>query len=580
MEWAEWSAEAFTRAQDDRRVILVNVAASWCHWCHVMDERTYGDERIAGLLRERFVAIRVDSDARPDVAERYSAWGWPATAILTPDGEPVMELRGFQKPDEFLSLLEELATAQASGDLNGRRPAPAPAPRTNAELAALRDEAQARLDGFYAEDGGGWGRGVQKYPLADPIEHAFARAAMRGEDVWQTRALETLEGTSELIDPVWGGVYQYSLGGVWTRPHYEKIAKIQAGAIRNFAQAYRATGDRGWLDHATAVVDYLESFMVSEDGGFFTSQDADLRSEDGASMVGREYFALDDEQRHARGVPRIDRNVYADLNGHLISALAELYAANPSDERPLTMAIAAAERIERTHRTHAGAVLHGEADGSAPIYLRDQAASGFGLLMLFRVTGERRWLAVARERADFVLAHLTDPTTGAFWANTPDPAAIGALATPRRPLEENALAARLLLGIHEQLDHGEGASTPYKTGAERALRALADPNNVEAEGRMIGGFVLALDELVRAPVWITVSGAPEDPATGPLLSAALQLHEPRKVVELAAPGTLYPDIGKPAIYLCTDTACSMPIKNPDELPGAASAFIRQNFSLD
>ena len=85
--WMDWGPEAFERAKRERRFLLIDGAAEWCHWCHVMDETTYRDPEVGRLLRERFVAIRVDVDAHPDLAERWSEWGWPATFLLTPDAE-------------------------------------------------------------------------------------------------------------------------------------------------------------------------------------------------------------------------------------------------------------------------------------------------------------------------------------------------------------------------------------------------------------------------------------------------------------------------------------------------------------
>ncbi len=72
-QWAAWSDETFARAKQERRFILLDCAAEWCHWCHVMDATTYLDPDIGRTLSNRFVAIRVDIDARPDLAERYGA---------------------------------------------------------------------------------------------------------------------------------------------------------------------------------------------------------------------------------------------------------------------------------------------------------------------------------------------------------------------------------------------------------------------------------------------------------------------------------------------------------------------------
>jgi hypothetical protein len=106
-----------------------------------MDHETYADPEVAALLRAHFMPIRVDADARPDLAERYADWGWPATAVLTSDARPVLELRGYQDPREFAALLRELVADQRAGTLRGRKAVPAPAAR-DADLVALRRAAE------------------------------------------------------------------------------------------------------------------------------------------------------------------------------------------------------------------------------------------------------------------------------------------------------------------------------------------------------------------------------------------------------------------------------------------------------
>ncbi|MGH2568048.1 MAG: DUF255 domain-containing protein, partial [Bacteroidota bacterium] len=94
VEWHPWSAKAFERAQHENKPILLDIGAVWCHWCHVMDMESYENDAIASAINERFVAIKVDRDERPDVDARYQAavsaisgqGGWPLTAFLMPDG--------------------------------------------------------------------------------------------------------------------------------------------------------------------------------------------------------------------------------------------------------------------------------------------------------------------------------------------------------------------------------------------------------------------------------------------------------------------------------------------------------------
>lgn len=572
VEWAPWQRVTFLRARAENRLILVNVVATWCHWCHVMEETTYTDPEVVELLETHFVTIRVDSDARPDVAERYREWGWPATGFLSPDARPVLELRGYRNPREFAKLLRSLVADRDAGEL-AHRDAPAPArPATDVALSEVRSFVTAQLDHYFEPELGGWGK-RQRYPWPMPVEHAFLRARVRGETPWQARALLTLENSRKLVDPVWGGMYQYSIGD-WDHPHYEKITAIQAGAIATYAIAARVTGDAQWLAPARAVHRYMREHMRDADGGFATSQDADLRREGAEPVLGREYYARADAQRRALGMPRIDTAVYADLNGLMIDALCELYAAT-LDREVLDTAIAAADHVIAQHGTESGAFTHGGSDDPRGVlYLRDQAAMGRALVSLFRVTGDRAWLLRGERVAKVVLQRFTDATTGGLFAQTEDPEAVGALAERRMPHEEIGLTARFLLRLHRHLDGDGTTQTPYASAAMRALAAVGEPAAIEPEGRVVGMYLMALEEAMLPIVDVTVVGDPADPRTRALYDAALKWYEPRAVLEPSLPGERYPDLGKPAVYLCTDTACSTPITRATSFEATAEAFVQ------
>jgi uncharacterized protein YyaL (SSP411 family) len=571
--WQPWSKASFERARTEQRLILVNVVATWCHWCHVMEETTYRDPEVAALLRDHFTTIRVDSDARPDVAERYREWGWPATGVLSPDAQPVLELRGYQEPRGFAARLRQLVADRDRGSLRHREaddPAP---PREQRALDAIRVQVAAQLDGYYEPAQGGWGK-QQRYPAPGPIEHAFVRARIDDDPASAAQALTTLASAAKLIDPVFGGMYQYSVGGDWDHPHFEKITAIQAGAIRNFAWAHRLTGDARWLTHARDVARYMTTMMRSDDGGFYTSQDADLRREGAPAVLGAEYYAVPSAAgRRALGIPRIDTEVYADLNGMMIEALCDLHAAS-GDREPLEQAEVTAQRLLETHADPGGGFRHRAVDPEARLYLRDQVAMGRGLLALHRTTGDPAWLAHAERVAAFMLASLRDPESGAFFVHTVDPDAVGVFARRRTPYEENGLAARLLAALHRATDGDGTIPTPYLAAAERALESLGDPARVADEGRIIGQFALGLQEVTMPTLDVTVVGKLAAPDTRALLAAALRYPEPRAVVEVGRPGDRYPAIGKAAVYLCTATACSTPITRPERFAAAADAFLR------
>src|ERR1039458_8826820 len=96
VDWYEWGAEAFARAQAEDKPILLDIGAVWCHWCHVIDRESYEQRRLGSVINQLFIPVKVDRDERPDVDARYQAaisaisgqGGWPLTAFLTPDGRP------------------------------------------------------------------------------------------------------------------------------------------------------------------------------------------------------------------------------------------------------------------------------------------------------------------------------------------------------------------------------------------------------------------------------------------------------------------------------------------------------------
>jgi uncharacterized protein YyaL (SSP411 family) len=523
-----------------------------------MDDETWADPEVAALVRDHFVAVRVDADARPDVAERYAAWGWPATAVLSPDARPILERRGYRPPEEMRELLQGLVDARRGGKPLARAPE-APPPPHEGPLEEVRVRVERSLDAYFDPAGGGWGRGIQKYPLSAPVEHAFLRARLRGEREWADRALATLRHEAHLVDPVWGGMYQYSEGGGWTAPHFEKIAAVQAGALENFVEAHRATGDAEWLRLAREVERYLVAFLRAPEGGFRASQDADCgkRGQPGFVEGGR-YFALDDAGRRALGMPRIDPAVYADYNGLLAAALCRLHEAT-GDPRPLEEAGRAVGRILREHAAAGGGLRHAAGDAGPVLHLADQVEVGRALLLLLDATPpseqRTRFLEAATVIALVLLVQFEDQENGGFFAHTADPAATGVFAERRKPFEQNARAARFLAGLWRRT-----GSLNWRKGALRTLRAFAAPEVLDAQDRFTGDYLIALEELEAPRVLFTVVGDP-GPEVDALRAAALRVYEPLKVMEDEPPGGRYGDPGAPAVFVCDDRACSPPLRD-------------------
>jgi uncharacterized protein YyaL (SSP411 family) len=474
-----------------------------------MEATTYHDPAVRELLDGHFIAAKVDVDARPDIEERYGAYGWPATVLFSPDGAELGKYRGYIAPDAFADILRAVvasgAAPKAGGATTGAKELPSRGPLPEEEIAWIERMTELELADFYDDENGGWGK-WQKAAVA--VDNAWALARARGGDeTAKAQVLFTLDKQRALVDPVWGGLYQYSAADDWDHPHFEKLMTFQAGALANYAEAYALTHDTRWLGVARAMRAYIDGFLTSSEGGFFATQDADLNAHEPGKrfMTGHEYYALDDAHRRALGTPRVDAHEYAKENGLAIGAYLAFFKAT-GDATALASAERAARRILATHAAARGGVTHDAGEKpTALLHLADNATFGLGLMQLYEASegregregrdgrdGRREYLDAATKIADLLLRDLADSERGGFFATSPDPDAVGVFAVRRKPFEDNVTALRFLARLARATD---GARDPrYPAAIAATLRAIATPDEIKGRGRVLGDFLLALEE--------------------------------------------------------------------------------------
>src|SRR5579863_2190324 len=93
--WQPWSDDIFSRAKAEHKFVLLDLGTQWCHWCHVMEAETYSDPKVIGLIESKYIPVHVDADGRPDLANRYEDYGWPATVVYNEMGGEIVKRRGF-----------------------------------------------------------------------------------------------------------------------------------------------------------------------------------------------------------------------------------------------------------------------------------------------------------------------------------------------------------------------------------------------------------------------------------------------------------------------------------------------------
>ncbi len=576
--WHDWEPDTFALAKAESKPILLDLTAVWCHWCHVMDETTYSDPEVIELINSQFIAIRVDTDQRPDIQSRYLMGGWPTTAFLTPEGD-VIAGGTYVPPENMVPLLKEVslhyftnadtiheegiqARQTIQAELNSREPAPG-IPDDSMQLTLNWLETE------YDPVNGGFGE-TPKYRVPGAVALIFRHTSVTDSDEWEKIALHSLAGLQNLVDPVWGGVYRYSVSADWQTPHYEKMLADNAEALGDYLEAYQATGDKDYRATAEGIMNYVETFLWDPSGGFYGSQDADLFAADTHQILitGEEYFQLSDKDRREWGVPHVDQTFYTEANGQMIAAA--LKAAAVLDEpRYQEMALLALDRIWEEGRGPDGQLWHslsvdesGKLVSSPPATLGDQAYFGLALLAAYSATGQRDYLDRAEVLAAYIMDAYYNPDNQGFYDLPENPDAVGALGVRATLCEGNNIAVANLFTLLYRMT----ADSSYRDIAEGALRLCVLPDGSSPN------YALAVEDFAAYPLTVVVVGTPGDQTTVELLATANQFYLPGKVVipldlSVGPPAlgdfTYPPD--KIAIYACMDQRCSLPVTEPDEL---------------
>ena len=645
VHWQPWGAEALAAAKAQDKPILLSIGYAACHWCHVMAHESFENPEIAARMNDLFVNIKVDREERPDLDAIYQhalalmgeQGGWPLTMFLTPDGEPFWG--GTYFPPEqrwgrpgFAQVLEAMSNAYAQKRDDVAK-----------NVVALR-EALQKLG--RPERGGGIGRDVRdriaerllresdqlhggigtapKFPQTGVLELLWRAWKRTGQAPYRDAVVKALDAMSQggIYDHLGGGFARYSTDARWLVPHFEKMLYDNAELVDLLTVVWQETKSPLYRERVDETLGWVSREMVTREGGFASSLDADSEHEEGKFYVwlepeidrvlgeraglfkrfydvtpegnwegknilnrsGRPQRADEETERELaacrarllqarekRVRPGWDDKVLTDWNGLMIAAMAN---AGTVYERPVWIETArcAFDFIRREMVVDDGRLLHSSRAGRArhPASVDDYANLCRAAVALHEATGDETFLSQARDWIAVLDRYYWDEAEGGYFFAAKDTE--GLIARAKTAADSAVPAGNgTLVGVLTRL----AILTGEEAYSRRAEAIVGTFSGEVARNFFPLATLLNNVELLEKPLQIVIVRERNDPLFQSLLRAVYNVSLPNRVVLTLPPGASLPAShpahgkglvdGKPAAYICDGPICSLPISDPDSL---------------
>ena len=422
VDWYPWGGEAFAKARAEDKPVFLSIGYSTCHWCHVMERESFEDPEVAALLNQRFVAVKVDREERPDIDAVYmqvcqamtGTGGWPMTILMTWDQKPfyagtyLPKMPKFGKPglmdllvgvgdlwnerrDELLSAADEVA-AFAAQDRS----------RWGTEPKKELFRSAVRLFRQSFDPGNGGFSAAPKFPLPHNLLFLLRYSEIERDAAARRMAETTLVQMSRggICDQVGGGFSRYSTDALWRVPHFEKMLYDNALISYAYLEAFSVTKNPWFRTVAERTLSYVLRELRGGSGGFFAGQDADSEGVEGRYYVFSRQEVLDvlgeeDGVLFCEWFGVAENGYFSGMSVPNLLGQERFASPNPG----------IAELCER---------MYAYRKERSVLLTDDKVLTSWNALMIaacakaFRVLGDERYLTAARECRRFVDEFLTD----------------------------------------------------------------------------------------------------------------------------------------------------------------------------
>ncbi len=651
VHWCPWGEDALTEARKQNKPILLSIGYAACHWCHVMAHESFEDQETADVMNDLFINIKVDREERPDIDKIYmnaihlmgEQGGWPLTMFLSPTGEPYWGGTYFPKQSNygrpsFIQVLNQMAGIYKNQPKEVQNNCDAIKQALNKPVDKNEDQiltvditnqvANRLLQQIDFNHGGL--KGAPKFPQTIILELLWRAGTRLALPEYRDAVTISLNHMSQggIYDHLGGGYSRYSVDALWLAPHFEKMLYDNALILELLIKAYQVTSEPLFRQRTEETILWLKREMVTPEGAFSASLDADSEGVEGKFYVwsaqdikdflGEDYniFAqtydvtdsgnwegtnilnrlksrhLDNDDiektlsqncktllhhRDKRIRPGLDDKILSDWNGLMIAALT--HAANVfNNQKWLNMAKSAYQYITANmiidnqlhHAARNGKIQHlTTSDGYANLIRAS--------LSLYQATHEDTYLNTALELTATLYDHYWDHSDGGYFF-TADNAeslivrsrSVADDATPNANgiMAQNLVKLFLLTGNQSHLERADLIFTAFTSEIFQNIFNSAS-------------ILIAFDMRMELLSVVLVPG--ENTKNNQSMIKIIRSHLPAAAAFMITdPDTplnnQHPAYGKSSIdnlasvYICRNNACSSPLTGPEGIIQALSAL--------
>jgi len=309
VDWYPWSKEAFDTAEKENKPIMLSIGYSACHWCHVMAHESFEDDGTAELMNANFINIKLDKEERPDLDKIYQmsqtiitgkTGGWPLTVFMTPTKFPffagtyfpdterhglpgfkdiLLRVMDFYKNQRDDISKQNIQIKNIFETLNKTKET------KNIINEDLLDKVKSELISSIDKVHGGFGS-APKFPHVNNLDFLIKTTEKDDKETLELIELTLARMTcAGIYDHLKGGFFRYSVDELWMIPHFEKMLYDNGPMIDILCNAYKITQNSLYLDKINQTCQWVIEEMQHEQGGFYSTIDADSEHVEGKFYV-------------------------------------------------------------------------------------------------------------------------------------------------------------------------------------------------------------------------------------------------------------------------------------------------------